>query len=236
MSPDRLHRQLRMRRPPVSPVALTIGIVICCGCAVGMLMNYLTCTLYGFERDTIGFLRVGAAQLVLPASLTLACLLRVEYRAFALVRHDPRTQLTANLRHIMLISLSTAVCGVALFALIVSIRVGLPRANDIPLLLITTVLTSMMNMSLALLNMLLVICGLPWAYGTAILIAFFVLARWMLLPLGGNIQRYVCFFWYPLSFDWNIILVQQLLPFIGYCIVMILTIVTVFGHRDRLET
>lgn len=234
MLPDRLRRQSHMR-PPISPVARIIGIVICCGCVIGSLMYYLTCTLYGFERDIVGFLRVGAAQLVLPASLTLACLFRVEYRAFVLVRHDPRTQLTANLCRIILISLAAAVGGVVLFAIVVSARVGPPRADDITLLLTAIVLTSMMNISLALLNMLLAVCGLPWAYGTTILIAFFVLAEWMLLPLGGNIQRYVCFFWYPISFDWSIILVQQLLPFIGYCIVMILTIVTVFEHRDRLE-
>lgn len=222
------------RRTPAPPAAQIVASIVCIGCALCCIGNYMTCTLYGFETDTTGFLRIGACLLVLPASMTLICLNHVEYRAFERVRHDPRTQIIDNLRIIGVLSASTAVGGVALFAFVAATRIGLPQGYEVVVLLAAVQMTFMMNVAVALLNMLLSSCGLPWIYGTAILVASFVLVERMLEPMAGDITRYLCFFWYPISFDWGVIFFQQTLPFIGYCIVMILMITMIFEHREQL--
>ena len=120
---ERLNAYEGPRRTPAPPAAQIVASIVCVGCALCCIGNYMTCTLYGFETDTIGFLRIGACLLVLPASMTLICLNHVEYRAFERVRHDPRTQIIDNLRIIGVLSASTAVGGVALFAFVAATRI-----------------------------------------------------------------------------------------------------------------
>lgn len=93
----------------------------------------------------------------------------------------------------------------------------------------------MMAVSVGLAVLLLVNCGLSFGQVTPLFIAFFALAKWLVEPFAGNWTRYVYYFWYPISPSWHTVLVQQIVPFCGYCLLLFCANAIEFSRTDRLE-
>lgn len=213
--------------------------------AVGMAalfgILYAVSLLYGgsapsLRDDYIGFMRVGAAPCSLPPCLVAVGAGGTRYGAFERVRRDPRDELRHNFVWLVLMGLLTGVCSGMVFALAEFSLLGRQlEVGSLSLTVMLTVQTVMMCVSVSLLVLLLANCGLPWSRTLPVLIAVLLLANWMLMPLTGEAARYVYYFWYPISPYWPDVLVGQVVPFAGWCLLLVTANIVVFGRMDRLE-
>ena len=202
------------------------GVVCCAAMLTGA---------YSFEENYRGFMRVGATSAVLPVALMLMCLGRTRYTTLELVRHDPRGELRANGIWLAFVSVMCAVLAAAIFA-VMEFVVGGQSASPGHWSLVAMLFVQclMMAVSVCLLQLLLANCGLPWEYVTPVLAALFIIAQWMLTVLPGDAVRFAYYFWYPIGLIWPVVVVNQCIPFLGYCVLMCLINVGVFAKRDRL--
>ena len=53
--------------------------------------------------------------------------------------------------------------------------------------------------------------------------------------MPGDLTRYVFYFWYPIGDSLTLVFIQQVVPFIGYCLLMGIANIAVFNCRDRLR-
>jgi hypothetical protein len=93
----------------------------------------------------------------------------------------------------------------------------------------------MMNASVALLVWLLMNLGIAWGQIMPPVIAIPIIADFCLKPMPGDLTRYAFYFWYPIGDSLVAVLVQQVAPFIGYCILLTMANVAAFDRSDRLE-
>ena len=172
---------------------------------------------------------------ILPASLTALCIGSAQYRPFELVRRDPREQLRTNLTWVFVVAVLGAVAAALLFCVMEFAVFGqYPSASDWSLALLLFVQTFMMIVSVSLFALLFVCFNIPWGQFLPVIIGVMVLATWLLAPLAGNATRYALYFWYPVSQAWAVVAVQQIVPFIGYCLLMSLVDSAVFNRTDRM--
>ncbi|KAA8817759.1 beta-carotene 15,15'-monooxygenase [Bifidobacterium hapali] len=219
--------------PRVMRIAVGLVSLIGAVCAVSLLYGGLAPSLHD---DYIGFMRVGATLCSLPPCLIAVGAGSARYGAFERVRRDPRNELRHNLAWLTLMGLLTGACSGVVFALTEFVLLGRPfEPGSLSLTAMLTVQTVMMCVAVSLLVLLLANCGLPFSRTLPVLIAILLLANWMLLPLTGEVTRYVYYFWYPISPYWSDVLVGQVAPFVGWCLLLVVANVVAFGHMDRLE-
>lgn len=222
----------RVVRRRISP-----GMALLACCASAACLAYCCMSLvrpHGIPIDYAGFLRYPATNAVLPAYLLLTYVLHVRYRVEEAVRADIRGELLANAAHLVVVDLAEVAVAVAAFAAMQAIG-GTLVAAELPFLALLAVQLLMMNASVGAMQLLLTNCGLIWEHVTAVLIGWYAIAMWLLLPLAGEPVRYLCWFWQPVAPDWRSVAVDLLLPFAGYCVLMAVANVAVFGRRERLE-
>lgn len=227
MSGDR--RGIRRR---ISP-----GMVVLACCASVACLIYCAMSLihpHGIIIDYAGFLRYAATNAVLPAYLILTYVLHARYRIEESVRTDIRRELLSNVEHLVIVDLIEVAVVVMVFTAMQAIG-GTLVVSELPVLALLTVQLLMMNASVGAMQLLLTNCGLVWEHVTAVLIGWYAIVMWLLLPLAGEPARYLCWFWQPIAPDWRLAAMTLLMPFVGYCILMALANVAVFGRHERLE-
>lgn len=189
----------------------------------GTSANYQTFTLY-------------AAQGVLPVTLLLQLSGGVRYGAFERCRRDPTDELYANAVWLLCVALAGGIWATSVFAALETLAFGRPlTAANVSLLGMVFVQIVMMTVSVGLFVLLAVNCGLSFGQVAPPVIAFFALAKWLVEPFAGNWTRYVYYFWYPISPSWHTVLVQQIVPFCGYCLLLFCVNAIAFSRTDRLE-
>lgn len=62
-----------------------------------------------------------------------------------------------------------------------------------------------------------------------------IIADFCLKLMPGDLTRYVFYFWYPIGDSLTLVFIQQVVPFIGYCLLMGIANIAVFNCRDRLR-
>lgn len=189
-----------------------------------------------FEFNYAGFMRSCASTGVLPSFLLFLQAGSIRCKAFDRVRRDPRWELLANTLWMMAANLVAAFVGTSLFAFMecVLMRQTMTPAH-VSLLVMMFVQLMMMNGSVALIILFLVNCGLSFGQVTPVAIAFYTVGNWLLTSLRGDAERIIFYFWYPISPLWSIVFVKQVVPFIGYCVLMAMVIVIAFERTDRLD-
>lgn len=211
---------------------LTVATAVFCMLYIIMLLQHGGI----FQEDYYGFMRLGATVTSLPTCLMLTCAGHTRYRPFERVHRNPRTELDYNLRWLVI---SGVGCGLAcaLLFTIVEIAIGnevfSPEAPSLLALLTSQLI--MMNIAIALLQLLATNCGVPWGFVTPLFIAFYAVAPWMLGTVSDQALYVIMPFWYPISHHWDIALVRQVMPFVGLCVLATLLNVAAFEHWERLE-
>ncbi|MDN6050992.1 hypothetical protein [Bifidobacterium mongoliense] len=163
------------------------------------------------------------------------CAGSAQYGAFELVRCDPREQLKMNMTWLVVVGVVGALSALLIFVLmefVVFAHRITPGVASLSLMLL--VQTFMMVQAIGLMCLLFVNFGLPWGQFLPVVIGFFILASWLLNPLAGNATKYVYYFWYPISPVWRVVAVDQIIPFVGYCLLMVVSNVAAFERTDRL--
>jgi hypothetical protein len=172
---------------------------------------------------------------VLPACLMMLYAGSAQYEPFELVRRDPREQLTANLTWSSIVGALGAAAAVLVFFTMEFVVLGQPLTGSaISLILLLAVQNFMMVVSVSLFALLFACLGFPWGQFLPVIIGFMVIARWLLMSLAGDASRYTFYFWYPISPSWSVVAVQQIVPFIGYCVLMSFIDSVAFNRTDRL--
>lgn len=183
-----------------------------------------------------GFMRMCAATAVLPMALVVVYLFSVRYDALNRVRRNPYRELQTNIVMLAAVSFMTSAFSTLLFVVIEVIGNGgavMARLWSSALMMLVQLV--MMNVSVGLFVLVLVNSGFSFNHVLPVVITVLLLANWFLLPFAGHLERYVLYFWYPLGSSWSLVTVQQVIPFCGYCIVLVLANGLAFEHTDRLE-
>lgn len=217
--------------------SVSSGMVVLACCASVACLIYCAMSLihpHGIIIDYAGFLRYAATNAVLPAYLILTYVLHARYRIEEAVRTDIRKELRSNAAHLVFVDLIEVIIVVMVFTAMQAIG-GTLAVSEVPILALLTVQLLMMNASVGAMQLLLTNCGLVWEHVTAVLIGWYAIVMWLLLPLAGEPARYLCWFWQPIAPDWRLAAMTLLLPFVGYCILMALANAAVFGRHERLE-
>lgn len=206
------------------------------------LFGFIYCTTQLFlnmEKDPVmdyvGFMLNCPTIGVLPVFLMLLYAGSARYSTFEMVRRDPRLQLKTNLLWCTLVGIVGALYTWLLFFLIDFPLQGqqiTPMALSVSLMVPVQIF--MMIISVGLVCLLLNNLGISWGRFLPIIIGFFAIADWLLSPLAGNATRFVFYFWYPVAPYWKFVVMQQIVPFIIYCPVMVLANSSAFGNTDRL--
>lgn len=191
---------------------------------------------HDFVTDYIGFMKQGAPATVLPICLVAMCLGCVRFRTFELVRRNPRDELSENVIWLNMMSCMCAAYGGLVFA-VMEFVVKRQSASVLHWSLTAMLIVQclMMNISIGLVQLLLNYMGLVMEHIAAVLIAFFAIAQWLLTPLSDGVARMMFYFWYPISPDWSDIVVYQVIPCFGFCLLLVMACVMAFNSRDRLK-
>lgn len=191
---------------------------------------------HDFVSDYIGFMKQGASATVLPICLMAMCLGRVRFRTFELVRRNPRDELGENVIWLNMMSCICAAYGGLVFAVmefVIKRQSASVLHGSLTAMLVVQCL--MMNISIGLVQLLLSYMGLVMEHVAAVLIALFAIAQWLLTPLVDGAARMMFYFWYPISPDWSDIVVYQVIPCFGFCLLLIMACIVAFNSRDRLK-
>lgn len=223
----------RFRR---ASTAVKIGVAVIA--AWGILSCIIPLSMHphaSVSENYMGFMLTCAVGGVLPAGLMALSAGSTQYESFELVRRDPREQLRANLLWSFIVGALGAAAAFLIFSIMEFAVFGQSlTASAVSLALLLTVQTFMMIMSVSLSALLFVCLGIPWGQFLPVIIGVMILASWLLAPLAGNAARYAYYFWYPISPSWSVVAVQQIVPFIGYCVLMSFIDSVAFNRTDRL--
>ena len=159
-----------------------------------------------------------AERVILPANLMLFCMGCARFGAFERVRRDPRDEFRLNAAWLALVALSIAVSAWVLFVVANMLKGSLCESGQWSLCVVMLLQLFMMNMSVALLVWLLMNLGIPWG---------------QILPPAIWLNTF--YFWYPIGDSWATVFVRQVLPFIGYCMLMAMMNMAAFHRADRLR-
>lgn len=201
---------------------------------------YCSVQLFGnMQKDPVmdyaGFMLSCPTIGVLPEFLMLLYVGSARYSTFELVRRDPRLQLKTNLSWCSLVGITGALYTWLLFVLVEFAIAGQQiTSTALSVSLMVPVQIFMMIVSVGLVCLLLSNFGISWGRLLPIVIGFFALSDWLLKPFAGNATRFVFYFWYPVAPYWEFVVMQQIVPFIVYCLVMVLANSSAFGNTDRL--
>lgn len=183
------------------------------------------------------FMKYSANQGVLFFGLILFAIGTTRYRTFERVRRNPRSELSTNIIWLIVCGCVSS-CGgtlVFLFCEFVLFHMKNTLALWSTVGMIVTQLF-MMTISVSLLSLLASTLRIAITKSTPLLIALFAISNWLLAPFSTDLNRYVSYFWYPLSQDWKVMLVNQALPFCGFCLVLFILLFYFFERVDRLDT
>lgn len=175
-----------------------------------------------------------AERVVLPANLILFCMGCARFGAFERVRRNPRDEFHLNAFWLVFVSGVVSVAAWGLFVVANMLKEGMNDLGQWSLCTIMLLQLLMMNASVALLVWLLMNLGIAWGQILPPVIAIPIIADFCLKPMPGDLTRYVFYFWYPIGDSLVAVLVQQVAPFIGYCILLTMANVAAFDRSDRL--
>lgn len=176
-----------------------------------------------------------AERVILPANLILFCMGCARFGAFERVRRDPRDEFRLNAAWLVLVASVIAVSAWALFIVANVLKGSLYEPEQWSLCVVMLLQLFMMNISVALLVWLLMNLGIPWGQILPPAIAIPIVADFCLKLMPGDLTRYAFYFWYPIGDSLAAVLVQQVAPFIGYCILLAMANMAAFNHSDRLR-
>ena len=176
-----------------------------------------------------------AERVILPANLILFCMGCARFGAFERVRRDPRDEFRLNAAWLVLVASAIAVSAWALFIVANVLKGSLYGPEQWSLCVVMLLQLFMMNISVVLLVWLLMNLGIPWGQILPPAIAIPIIADFCLKLMPGDLTRYVFYFWYPIGDSLVAVLVQQVAPFIGYCILLAMANMAAFNHGDRLR-
>lgn len=176
-----------------------------------------------------------AERVILPANLMLFCMGCARFGAFERVRRDPRDEFRLNAAWLALVALSIAVSAWVLFVVANMLKGSLCESGQWSLCVVMLLQLFMMNMSVVLLVWLLMNLGIPWGQILPPAIAIPIIADFCLKLMPGDLTRYAFYFWYPIGDSWATVFVRQVLPFIGYCMLMAMMNMAAFHRADRLR-
>lgn len=213
----------------VFSVAVTIAGLIY---SVSMLLSARDNTLV---EGYMGFMKQDVCASVLPVCLMLACLGHVRFGTFELVRRNPVDEFKDNVVWLAVTSGLCALFGGLVFTGVEClVKHRLVAASDWSLAALVVVQCLMMNCVVGLMQLVLACAGFAIEYVTAVLIAFFAVASWLLLSFEGDAARVVCYFWYPISPRWRDVALFQIVPCLVCCTLLGVAAVVLFNTRDRL--
>lgn len=222
----------RSRRRPISTAAK-----VAAACIVAAYLTYVLVFLgspKGMEIDYEAFLRHAANTAVLPAHLMQTCVYHIRYRAEEAVRARSYSELALNVRLLLVSAVSCTTIAVAVFLLLQAVA-GQVTGSNISIAGLLFAQLFMMTISVGIVQLLLANIGFAWEQVTAVLIGWYVVVRWLLMPLPGDPNRIICWFWYPIGFDWKRIMTIQMVPFVGFCILVAMANIVAFNRRERLK-
>lgn len=176
-----------------------------------------------------------AERVILPANLILFCMGCARFGAFERVRRDPRGEFRLNAAWLVLVASVIAVSAWALFIVANVLKGSLYEPEQWSLCVVMLLQLFMMNISVALLVWLLMNLGIPWGQILPPAIAIPIVADFCLKLMPGDLTRYAFYFWYPIGDSLAAVLVQQVAPFIGYCILLAMANMAAFNRSDRLR-
>lgn len=176
-----------------------------------------------------------AERVILPANLILFCMGCARFGAFERVRRDPRDEFRLNAAWLVLVASVIAVSAWALFIVANVLKGSLYEPEQWSLCVVMLLQLFMMNISVALLVWLLMNLGIPWGQILPPAIAIPIVADFCLKLMPGDLTRYAFYFWYPIGDSLAAVLVQQVAPFIGYCILLAMANMAAFNRSDRLR-
>ncbi|OZG50251.1 hypothetical protein [Bombiscardovia coagulans] len=207
----------------------------------------LCCILYGVatvvfntkgsvQEDTGGFIMTSAPVAITPFALMLFYLLSTHYGAFDLLRRDPRTEFYSNLCSVPCVSVLSSAANVVVFVFLEYVVYSHSLSlSDCSMLLLFGTRLFILAMTMCLIELLFICCGLPWGLTTSVLIGLIVVANFVLTVLPGDAVRVAFYFWYPIDDrSWSLALTQQIIPFIGLCLLLIFASLEAFEHKDHL--
>lgn len=176
-----------------------------------------------------------AERVILPANLMLFCMGCARFGAFERVRRDPRDEFRLNAAWLVLVASVIAVSAWALFIVANVLKGSLYEPEQWSLCVVMLLQLFMMNISVVLLVWLLMNLGIPWGQILPPAIAIPIVADFCLKLMPGDLTRYAFYFWYPIGDSLAAVLVQQVAPFIGYCILLAMANMAAFNRSDRLR-
>ena len=197
--------------------------------SASFLVNY-----HGIDVDYVGFMKQSAATAVLPVCLILICVCRVRFSYFELVRVDPRKELLLNMSHVAVAGCLCALYGALVFSVMeFAVHGERVTARNLSLTLMLLVQCVMMNVIVGLVQLLIANIGVPIEPLTVVLVGFFMVVRWLLMPLSGDVDSVVFYFWYPMSPLWNVVALRQIIPCVGCCLLLVLTNHVIVLRKDK---
>lgn len=176
-----------------------------------------------------------AERVVLPANLILFCMGCARFGVFERVRRNPADEFRLNAAWSLFVSVAVSLTVWAVFVIANVLKESLTDPRQWTLCAIMLAQLFMMNMSVTLAVWLLMNMGMDWGQVLPPIIVVFIIADFCLKPMAGDLTRYAFYFWYPIGDSWRTVFIQQAVPFLGYCMLMIMANVVAFGRSDRLR-
>lgn len=231
--------EIRRSSPMMKAVLIAVAVASLLFCASMLLVNAYrgpATAEQGAVADYRGFMVDCAARGVLPLALLLQLIGGVRYGVFERCRKDPTRELRDNFIWLVIVSVGSGIWSVVLFGTLEFLVLRRSAVDGLLTSVLGMVLvqTVMMVASVSLLVLLLVNCGLSFGQVVPAMLGFFMMAAWLFAPLIGDVTRYVYYFWYPIAPSWSVVAVNQIMPFVGYCVFMRLGNVMAFDRTDRL--
>lgn len=174
-------------------------------------------------------------RVVLPANLILFCMGCARFGAFERVRRNPTDEFRLNALWSVFVSVVVSLIVWCVFIIANVLKESLNDPRQWALCTIMLAQLFMMNMSVTLAVWLLMNMGMDWGQVLPPIIVVFIIADFCLKPMAGDLTRYAFYFWYPIGDSWATVFVRQVLPFIGYCMLMAMMNMAAFHRADRLR-
>ncbi|KFI45733.1 hypothetical protein BBOH_0535 [Bifidobacterium bohemicum DSM 22767] len=177
-----------------------------------------------------------STRALLPMCLILLFVGSCQPTALLLARRSTRSIFATNLAWLVLVVAGCTLIGTAVFGVTMPLVYGPKVLQGMPhMLLVLAVRVFMMCLSVSLVAVLVVTLGVRWPVAVAVLLAVFTLGNWVLTAFAGTVSRYLYFFWYPIGDDWPVVVVNQVVPFVGFLIVVVAADLFAFSRFDHLE-
>ena len=205
---------------------------LACGVAYIVL---IACKPFPLNTMYYGFMVEVAERTMLPACLVLFCMGAARFDSFERVRRNPVDEFRLNTRWLVFSTFVTALPVSVLFVVAGVLRESVSTPQEWTLCAIMSLQLLMMNASVTLFVWLLMNLGIAWGQILPPAIAIPIIADFCLKLMPGDLTRYVFYFWYPIGDSLTLVFIQQVVPFIGYCLLMGIANIAVFNCRDRLR-